>query len=185
MKRAVLLHGTGGNDKDYFWFADTKDYLEQHGYQVWWPALPKADSPELETSMDFIEDSIPELDDQSILIGHSSACPLILSILQRENLHIKQAILVAGYYSAVGDVVSDKMIEKNGYDWAKITNAVDEIILINSDNDPWGCDDKQAHPVAEKLSAQFVLAHGEGHMGSGSYNQPYREHKLVKELLKV
>lgn len=31
MKTAILLHGTGGSDADYFWFADTKQYLESGG----------------------------------------------------------------------------------------------------------------------------------------------------------
>ncbi len=185
MKQAVLLHGTGGNNKDYFWFADTKNYLEEHGYTVWWPALPDTDSPELEASIRYVQENMPALDEESILIGHSSACPLILSILQRGSLHIKQAILVAGYYSAIGDVVSDKMIEKNGYDWDKIRASADEIVLINSDNDPWGCNDVQARPIAEKLGAKFIFAEGQGHMGSGTYNQPYREHKLVKDLIKL
>ena len=56
-------------------------------------------------------------------------------------------------------------------------------MLKNSDNDPWGCDDKQARPVAEQLEAKFILAEGPGHMGSGSFNQPYREFPLLKELL--
>ena len=185
MKQAVLLHGTGGNDKDYFWFTDTKHYLENNGYIVWWPALPNTDSPDLESSMKFIEQNMPSLDEESILIGHSSACPLILSMLQRGSMHIKQVILVGGYYAPIEGTVSGKMIEKDEYSWAKIQDSADEIILINSDNDPWGCDDVQARPVAEKLNAKFILVMGEGHMGSGTFNQPYREHKLVKELLNI
>lgn len=185
MKHAVLLHGTGGNDKDYFWFTDMRQYLEDHGYTVWWPALPSTDSPDLESSMEFIKQNMPSLNEESILIGHSSACPLILSILQRGSAHVKQAILVGGYYAPIDDTVSGKMIEKDEYNWEKIQNSAEEIILINSDNDPWGCDHAQARPVAEKLNAKFILAKGEGHMGSGTYDQPYREHKLVKDLLKV
>ena len=135
--------------------------------------------------MEFIQDAMPTLDEDAILIGHSSGCPLLLSILQRGSAHIKQAILVGGYYAPIDGVVSGKMIEHIEYDWKKIRSSVDSIVLINSDNDPWGCDNKQARPVADKLGAQFVLAQGEGHMGSGMYHQPYREHTLVKELLKV
>lgn len=47
MKQAILLHGSGGSDKDYFWFADTKKHLESKGYTVWWPLLPDTDHPEL------------------------------------------------------------------------------------------------------------------------------------------
>lgn len=184
-KQAILLHGTGGGNKDYFWFEDTKKFLEAHGYNVWWPQLPNAERPTLDEAVEFVQVNMPEVDGESIIIGHSSACPLILSLFQRGNLKVKQAVLVAGYYTKIEDKVSDLMIEKDGYDWGKIRASAKEITLINSDNDPWGCDDKQAQPVAKKLGATFILAKGEGHMGSGTFNQPYREHNLVKQVLKV
>ncbi len=75
------------------------------------------------------------------------------------------------------------MLQDEEYDWEAIKHSAKEIVLINSDNDPWGCDDKQARPVAEKLVATFILAKGQGHMGSATFNQPYREFTLLKELL--
>lgn len=185
MKQAILLHGTGGNDQSYFWFADAKKFLEARSYRVWWPQLPNTDRPRLEESLQFVQTNMPKVDSESIIIGHSSACPLILSLLQRSDFKIKQAILVAGYYSAIGDVVSDLMIEKNDYDLEKIKNSANEIIFINSDNDPWGCTAEHARPTADKLAARLVVAKDQGHMGSNSFNQPYREHKLVKELIKA
>jgi hypothetical protein len=44
MKTAILLHSTGGRDSDYYWFADTRQYLETNGYKVWWPLLPHTDA---------------------------------------------------------------------------------------------------------------------------------------------
>ncbi len=77
------------------------------------------------------------------------------------------------------------MIEEAGYDWKFIKQNVRSMTLINSDNDPWGCDYKQARSVAQKLGAKLVLAKGQGHMGSDSFNQPYRENKFVKEALRI
>ncbi|MFZ2495005.1 MAG: hypothetical protein WAW60_04515, partial [Candidatus Saccharimonadales bacterium] len=81
MKTAWLLHGTGGSDTDYFWFADTKEYLESKGYNVWWPLLPHTDKPSLEETRGFIKENIPVLDEDTIIVGHSSACPVILHML--------------------------------------------------------------------------------------------------------
>ncbi len=184
MKTAFLLHGTGGGSKDYFWFADTKKYLEQHGYEVWWPQLPNTDHPEFEETLNFVEDNMPAFDEQTIVVGHSSACPLILSWLQYVKVPIKQAVLVAGYYQPVDDQ-STSLLQKEEFDWDAIKSAVGEIVMLNSDNDPWGCDDKQARPTAEKLSAKFILMKGQGHMGSGTFNQPYREFAELKKLLKI
>lgn len=184
MKTAWLLHGTGGSDKDYFWFVDTKQYLESHGYEVWWPLLPHTEKPELMETKQFIEDNMPELNEETIIVGHSSACPLVMHLLQYMEVQIKQVILVAGFYQSIDDEgFSELMLQDHEYDWAAIKRSAKEIILINSDNDPWGCDDRQARPIAEKLGAKFILAEGQGHMGSGTFNQPYREFPKLKELL--
>lgn len=184
MKTAILLHGTGGSSKDYFWFADTRKYLEAHGYNVWWPQLPSTDSPNFEETLNFIEQNMPAIDENTIVIGHSSSCPLILSWLQYVKVPIRQVVLVSGYYQKIKDQVTSLLQDKD-FDCGAIKTAVKEIVIINSDSDPWGCDDKQARPIAEKLVAKFVLAKGEGHMGSGTYNQPYRENKFVKDALNL
>lgn len=182
MKTALLLHGTGGSDTDYYWFEDTKKFLESKGFEVWWPLLPNSDNPELIETRNYIQDHKPEIDEDTVIIGHSSSCPLILHIMQFLEIKLAQVILVSGYYTPQPDGVNSMLPES--FDWDAIKTKASEIILINSDNDPWGCDDKQARPVAEKLGATFIFAEGQGHMGSGTYNQPYREFPLLKSLIK-
>lgn len=189
MKQAVLLHGTGGSDKDYFWFLDTKAYLESKGYEVWWPLLPHTEKPQLEETLGFVEENMPVLDEESILVGHSSACPLILALLEVSMVKVKQVVLVSGFYDEIPNPADEGlhllMLPPAGFDYERIASAADEIVFINSDNDPWGCDDKQARPVAEALGAKFILAKGQGHMGSGTFNQPMPEFPLLKELLAI
>lgn len=188
MKQAIILHGTGGSSTDYFWFKDTKQYLESHGYQVWWPQLPNTERPQLQESLDYLGENLPfeNMSEESIIIGHSSACPLLLTFLQYYQKQVKQVLLVAGFYQPIDDEgFSAMMLQGKEYDWNAIKAAAKEIVLINSDNDPWGCDDKQARPVAQKLEAIFVLAEGQGHMGSGSFGQPYRNFTLLKDLVKA
>ncbi len=95
MRTAILLHGSGGSDKDYFWFSDLKTYLKMHGYNVWWPLLPATNRPELEATIDYVKRNLPEQNDEPIVIGHSSACPLILSLIQRGIVKPDQAVLVS------------------------------------------------------------------------------------------
>lgn len=189
MKQAILLHGTGGSDQDYFWFADTKKFLESRGYAVWWPLLPHTDRPVLEESALFVEEHMPRVDDETIIIGHSSACPLILHLLDVALFKVKQVVLVAGFYTPIDEKaqggISYLMLPPDGFDCERIMSAANEIVLINSDNDPWSCNDTQARPMAEALSAKFIIAPGQGHMGSLSFQQPYREFSLLKELLAV
>jgi hypothetical protein len=148
--------------------------------------LPSTKRPELIETRDFVEDNMPLFDDETIIVAHSSACPLVIHLLQYFKTPVKQVVLVSGYYQPIDDHgFSELMLQKDEYDWDAIKAASKEIVLINSDNDPWGCDDKQARPVAEKLGAKFILAEGQGHMGSGTFNQPYKEFRLLKDLLAV
>lgn len=186
MRNAWLLHGTGGSDKNYFWFSDTAQYLQTQGCQTWWPLLPHTEKPNLEDTRNFIEDNMPSLDEDTIIIGHSSACPVILSFLQWVKVEVKQVILVSGFYQSIDDEgFSELMLQKEEYNWQDIKKAAKEIILINSDNDPWGCNDVQAKPVAQKLGAPLIISTGQGHMGSGTYNQSYKVFPFLKRLLKV
>lgn len=189
MKQAVLLHGTDGNDHDYFWFADTRAFLEDHGYEVWWPQLPNTHRPQLEESLAFVEENLPALDEESIIIGHSSACPLILSLLENSMLEVKQVVLVSGFYEPIDDAneggISHLMLPEGGFDWDRIRTAAQQFVLINSDNDPWGCTADKARPVAEELDGQLVVATGLGHMGSSGFNQPMPELPLLKSNLAV
>lgn len=183
MKQAILLHGTGGSDIDYFWFADTKKYLEKNGYSVWWPLLPNTNNPDMEETVNFVEQNMPAVDEETIIIGHSSACPLILHMLEFFKISVRQVILVAGYYVQISDE-SNSMLP-DSFNWKEIKGKAGEFILINSDNDPWKCDDSQAREAASKLEAPLIVNFGQGHMGSGTFNQPYKEFPLLKKLLKV
>jgi predicted alpha/beta hydrolase family esterase len=185
MKTVILVHGTGGNDKDYFWFADIQQHLEAHGYKVWWPLLPNADKPNLQDALSFLSSNMPDLDEHSVIIGHSSACPLILSLLERLEKPVAKAVLVSGFYQDINDEGYSPLMLQDSYNWQKIKAKAKEIYLLNSDNDPWGCTDQQARPAAQQLQAPLIVMFGQGHMGSGTFNQPYKKLPLVKQLVGI
>lgn len=181
MKNAVIIHGTGTRN-DQFWFPWLKKELEAKGYTVWLPQMPNADHPNLEEWLPFIMDQTPFSED-TILIGHSAGAQLILSILERIPKPIRQAILVSGYARALRASADD---ESDGpVDWKKAHGKCRKIIFINSDNDPWGCDDAQGRIMQENLGGDLIVAKGEGHMGSATYNQPYKEFPLLVRLLEA
>ena len=74
-------------------------------------------------------------------------------------------------------------IIKKSYDWEKIKAHSEEFVFINSDNDPWGCDDIQGRRMLDKLGGVQIVMKGEGHMGSVSRNQPYKEFPLLKKII--
>ena len=180
MKNAIILHGTG-TKKDEFWFPYLKNELEKIGYDVWLPQLPNDDYPNLKEWLPFIL-SGGTFTEETVLIDHSAGSQVILSVLENINVRVKQAILVSGYAKALRkDLESEKNEEE--FHWDAIRGKAKEFIFINSDNDPWGCDDTQGKIMADNLGGKLIIRH-DGHMGSTTHKQPYKEFPLLVELIK-
>ena len=176
---AILLHGSGASPES-FWLPWLKSELEKDGYEVWAPQLPdNSDDPELETWLNYVlENGI--FNSTTVLIGHSSGAALILALMESLDVKIKQAILVSGFLKM------EKKLKtlKEDYNWDKISKStIEKLIFINSDNDPWACDDKQGRKMLDLAGGIQIIMKGEGHMGSMKFNQPYKEFPLLKKLI--
>lgn len=180
MKHVVILHGTGETDKS-FWLPYIKQNLIQKGYSVSIPNLPETDAPTLEAQLPA---ALQEMyDEESIVIGHSSGCPLILSVLENIEVQVKQAILVAGFARPYGKEKHKDAILQDTYNWEKIKKHCKEFIYLNSDNDPWGCDVGEGTYMQTNLGGKLIVMEGEGHMGSDTFKQPYKEFPFLLELV--
>lgn len=179
MKNAIILHGTG-DTPDLFWFPYIKEKLEEKGFEVWLPQLPNAQKPNLKDWLLFILEN-GKFTEETVMIGHSAGSQIILSVLEKIDTKIKQAILVSGYAKALRkDEGSENSIDD--FDWVAIKGKAEEFIFINSDNDLWQCDDKQGRIMFDKLGGTLIIRH-EGHMGSTTHNQPYKEFSLLAKLI--
>ncbi|MBP6943050.1 MAG: alpha/beta hydrolase [Candidatus Buchananbacteria bacterium] len=175
---AIILHGTGSFNTDY-WFPDLKEKLEAKGFQVWLPQLPEADVPNLDDWVSFVLKN-GTFNSETVLIGHSAGAQLILSILENIDVQIKQSILVSGYAQSLRQNKTSE--EKPKLDWQKIKSHSQDFVFINSDNDPWGCDDVQGRIMFDHLGGMQIIKH-DGHMGSTTYKQPYKEFPLLIRLV--
>jgi hypothetical protein len=189
MKNAILLHGSSGTP-NHFWLPSIKKFLEEKDYEVWAPQLPSPEAPDLKNQLPFVLNN-GTFNNETIIIGHSSGCPLILSVLENINVKISKVILVAGYarpLNKMKDTLLKKLEEdaesilQEKYNWEIIKNNTIDIIFINSENDPWGCDDKEGRYMQKHLGGKLVI-NKEGHMGSEKFNQPYKEFPLLEQLL--
>jgi len=183
MKNAIIFHGTGSKPES-FWFPSIKNFLEKNSYHVWVPQLPGADLPDLNNWLPFVLNS-GQLNEETVLIGHSSGSPLILSILENINVRVKKAILVSGYARPKGKDKRPEMILQSQYDWQKIRGNVGDIVFINSNNDPWGCNHEEGLFMWGHLGGTLILRDGEGHMGSDFFNQPYKEFPFLEKILTI
>ena len=182
MKNAIILHGTGCTP-DSFWQPSIKKFLEDRGYDVWVPALPDPDIPDLKKWLPFVLKN-GKFNKDTVLIGHSAGSPLILSILENIDVQIYKAVLVAGY-SKMKSKDDNPLILQDEYNWDKIKKNVRDIVFINSSDDPWGCNDKEGLDLFNHLGGTLIIREGEGHMGSDSFKQPYRTFPLLEKLLEV
>jgi predicted alpha/beta hydrolase family esterase len=181
MKNAIILHGIGDTPQSY-WFPFIKKELEKKQYTVWIPQLPQANNPQISIQLPFVLKNT-EFTKETCIIGHSSGAALILSVLEAISVKIKQAILVSGFITSEGVRPSGIIKSENVYNWEKIRTSVENIIFINSDNDPWGCNDKEGRKLFDHLGGTLIIVHGQGHMGSETYNQSYKTFPLLKRLI--
>lgn len=175
----VIVPSLGGTPQS-FWFPWLTKELSSLGKNVWCPELDDPEHHSIDHDVPFLLNGA-EFSSDTVVVGHSSTCSLLLVMLERLDIKIKRAILVSGFYRVINDSSAD-VIPKS-YDAERIKSHCDEIIMINSDDDPWLCTDTHARDLSEKLGGLLITAWGQGHMGSELFHQSYLEFPLVKSLV--
>ena len=182
MNNVLVFHGAGETPQS-FWHPYLKKTLESNNYKVSIPQLPDANDPNLDKWLSFILKN-EKINENTTLVSHSAGCPLVLSVLEKLNIRVKKAVLVAGYCTPLPVKGAANLILQDKYNWEKIRKNAGKFIFINSDNDPWGCDDKQGRKMFDKLGGMLIINH-EGHMGSDWMKQPYKEFPLLVKLIEL
>ncbi|MEK6983935.1 MAG: alpha/beta hydrolase [Nanoarchaeota archaeon] len=182
-KNAIMLHGSF-ETPDSYWFPSIKRFLESNKYVVWAPQLPDLNQPPyLNIQLPFVLQN-GRFSEHTTIIAHSAGCPLTLSILQNINVKIHMAVLVAGIARRYEGSPLLNLLQEE-YDWVKIRYHVGQIIFINSDDDPWGCNAEEGKYMFDKIGGVLTILHAQGHFGSGTYNQAYREFPLLEKILSL
>ena len=102
MKNALILHGTSSTSESS-WFSWLKGKLEADGWKVWAPDLPGADKPNIRRYNEFLLSKDWALNEESIIVGHSSGAVGALGLLQAlpEGTKIRAAILVGAFHEHI------------------------------------------------------------------------------------
>ena len=179
MKNAILLHGLFGTP-DNFWFPWLQQQLILDGFTVSAPQLPNPDKPDLAAWTAFALQNL-KFDADTLIVGHSAGCPLILSLLNELESPIRRAVLVAGFIR-LKDMADDNVMLMKSPDWEKIKDNGKQFYFFNSDNDPWGCDHVQGEELRRKLGGTLIVPSGERHFGSKVFEQPYEQFPLLKDV---
>ncbi len=97
-------------------------------------------------------------DEDTVLVGHSGGAALLLAVLEHIEARVDQAILVAGYCTQPGS--EDEPVLQDAYDWSVIRAHVRDLYVINSREDPYGCDDQQGRATFDRAGGTQIVRGG-------------------------
>ncbi|HLD18217.1 MAG TPA: alpha/beta fold hydrolase [Patescibacteria group bacterium] len=170
MKTAYLIHGWGCKPEAGFrpWL---KEQLEACGYNVVLPVMPDPNVPLFETWISYLQFVIADLDEETVLVGHSLGGLAILHFLQRlsEGVRVGKVVLVAPVIDEImGLSEEEKSLAKPWLempiDAEKIRRSAKEIIGFFSDNDPW-IPLRSEQVFRERYGAKTFVEHDKKHWG--------------------
>ncbi len=176
MRNAIIFHGTGGNP-DVVWLPWLGRRLTERGYTVRIPHYPDLNVEPIATFLPKVL-ADQHFDEDTVLVGHSGGAALLLALLERLDVAVKQAILVAGYSTKPNDA-SEPVLQQR-YDWAAIKAHVRDLYFVNSPVDPYGCDAEQGRALFDRLGGTQIIR-DDGHFGD--YDQPYETFELLDKLI--
>jgi len=175
-RRAIIFHGTNGSP-DNCWYPWLAGRLAARGYAVEVPHHPGINVEPIDTFLPKVLAG-HRFDEDTVVVGHSGGAALLLALLERLDVTVAQAVLVAGYCTVPN--TSPEPVLKDDYDWDAIRSHVRDLYFINSREDPYGCDDRQGRAMFERLGGTQIVR-DDGHFGD--YNQPYETFDLLDRLI--
>ncbi len=182
MKSAIILHGTEGSSNSS-WLQWLKTQLEEKGVEVWVPDLPRADYPSLNEWSDFVINNCPfEINQKTVLIGHSAGAVAVLIVTQKLNNKVEQVVSVAAFNKMdhLDFPPNDRFLDVE-FDFAKIKHNCENITFIHSDDDPY-CPLEQAESLATSTAGELVVFPNKGHFNLEK-SPEFKEFPLILEFL--
>lgn len=182
-KTAFILHGLGGNPQEN-WFPWLQDQLEKRGWNVRIPQFPHASQPNLQEWSQCFREFEQEIDQHTILIGHSLGATFLLRFLESFEGTIETAVSVAGVVAPMGNNF-DALISTftaNGFEWEVIKKKAKHFLALYGDNDPY-VPLAQGEEFAQKLDAELSVIPNGGHLNRGSGYTQFPE--LLKTICPI
>ena len=167
MKKAFIIHGAYGSPEEN-WIPWLENELVLKGYEVVSPQFPTPVNQNYGAWMEVITPHLNEMDEETVLIGHSIGATFLLCILEKIDNPVGKAILASGFLGLLANKQFDEInetISNRVYNWQKITANAKEFTIIHSDNDPY-VPLAKASELGEKLNTGPVVIGGGGHLNS-------------------
>lgn len=161
IRKIVIIHGWK-DDPSKGWLGWLAGQLRSEGYQVINPQMPRDTIPDIDSWVDIVSNSVGELDDYTILVGHSLGTFVLLRYLERYVGSEKALglVLVAGFLNPKIDKANKYFLPEPDTD--KIKVHIENIYNVYSDDDKMVSTDRSIE-LANKLGGEQICLEGKGH----------------------
>jgi len=168
MSNIIIIHGAFGNPEEN-WFPWLKDELIKLGHNAFVPAFPTPKNQTLGEWYKVFEEYKKYVNEYSILVGHSLGCAFILNLLEKSNVKIKAAFLVAAYCKLINNDYFDTISRSfmKDFEWKKIKNNCNNFFVYHSDND-MHLPTVMAEDLSKNLDGNLKIIKNGGHLNEKS-----------------
>lgn len=166
-KRVIIVHRWAGSPESD-WYPWLRAELEKMGVQVEIPAMHVTEQPEIEAWVNKLARVVGEVDENTILVGHSIGVQTILRYLERlpAGKKVRGVVSVAGWFSLQNLDEEDMPVARpwleTTIDVQKVRQHCTQFVGIFSDNDPLVPAENSTW-FGERLGARIVTQHQQGH----------------------
>lgn len=183
MKNAIIIHGTEGYPEEN-WFPWLKNELEQLGYIVNVPQFPSPPVIPAKISEWFEVLENYEINEDTLLIGHSLGGIFTLRILEKLINPVKAAFFVGTPVGIKPIKFYDRDFAFSGFNfnWNKIRKNAKRFVAFHSDNDPYVAL-TNGEILAEKLGIKLNFVPNSGHFNAQAGYTKFPA--LLQEIINV
>lgn len=181
-----IFHGTEGHPQEN-WFPWLKQELETKGYDVTVPQfpLPPVVPAEIAEWFDMLKGHEANINERTVIIGHSLGGIFTLRVLEKLDHPIKAAFFV-GAPIGVRPILNydrDNAFSSFNFDWENIKQKAENFVVYQSDDDPYvGLDNGKE--LAKHLGVELTFIPNAGHFNkrAGYTEFEHLKNKLLKLL---
>lgn len=161
------MHGWGAApDKE--WFPWLVAELVPRGVDVFVPAMPDANHPQIDAWVSCLRQTVGAVRDTDIFVGHSIGCQTILRYLQNERTPARGLICVAGWFTLRNleneeeESIAKPWVE-TPIDFDAVRRVAGPVTAIFSDSDPYVELSENKDIFERCLGARIIVEHNKGH----------------------
>lgn len=179
-KKFLIIHGyTASPEKN--WFPWLKSELEALGAFVNVPTMPDSQAPNPEKWQQRLQHLPFEVDDNTVLIGHSLGCVTALRFLQNAGQSVAGYVLVSGFDNEQPTLPELQQHTAEPLDYNELIEIANNRVSIISSNDEI-VSPTSSKALAEALKTQVIIEDAAGHFLD---REGYTEFKTLLNVIKT